>query len=147
MPEDHSGDYKGSSIKCLKQWPAVGAVGAGFKIACLIASIFKPRLSGEGEGIGLAVTVPMSTASIKRKLSALKRIQIYGRYTIGQTGLSVSAKENRPIARTELFLRKNNWIDFVVLCSRIYFVLYVTVSWMTAVICATWDSCVILHFY
>ncbi|KAK0145578.1 Zinc finger MYM-type protein 1 [Merluccius polli] len=74
----------------------------------------------------LAVTIPVSTASVERTFSALKRIKTYSRNTTGQTRLSALASMaierdlllelkrtdklyNRVI---ELFLRKERRMDF-----------------------------------
>lgn len=75
----------------------------------------------------LAVTIPMSTASVERTFSALKRIKTYARNTTGQARLSALASmaiekdflmelkrtdnlHNRVI---EIFLRKERRMDFV----------------------------------
>ncbi|KAK0148962.1 Zinc finger MYM-type protein 1 [Merluccius polli] len=74
----------------------------------------------------LAVTIPVSTASVERTFSALKRIKTYSRNTTGQTRLSALASMaierdlllelnrtdklyNRVI---QLFLRKERRMDF-----------------------------------
>lgn len=75
----------------------------------------------------LMVTIPVSTASVERSFSALKRIKPYSRNTTGQTRLSALApisiekelllqlkKENRLHEEViERFIRKEQRMDFV----------------------------------
>ncbi|CAK6980566.1 ZMYM1 protein%2C partial [Scomber scombrus] len=75
----------------------------------------------------LAVTIPVSTASVERTFSALKRIKTYARNTTGQARLSALAsmaiekdflmelkrKDNLHNKVIELFLRKERRMDFV----------------------------------
>ena len=74
----------------------------------------------------LAVTIPVSTASVERSFSALKRIKTYARNTTGQTRLSALASMSiekdllMELKRTdklynpviEVFLRKERRMDF-----------------------------------
>ncbi|XP_051918603.1 zinc finger MYM-type protein 1-like [Hippocampus zosterae] len=75
----------------------------------------------------LAVTIPVSAASVERSFSALKRIQTYARNTAGQKRLSALASMSiekdllMDLKRTdklynratEVFLRKERRIDFI----------------------------------
>ena len=75
----------------------------------------------------LAVTVPVSTASVERTFSVLKRIKTYARNMTGQARLSALAlmaiekdfllqlkqKDNLYDRVVELFLRRERRMDFV----------------------------------
>ena len=75
----------------------------------------------------LAVTIPVSNASVERSFSALKRIKTYARNMTGQTQLSALASMSiekdllLELKRTyklynqviDVFLRKERRIDFV----------------------------------
>ncbi len=76
----------------------------------------------------LAVTIPVSTASVEHSFSALKRLKTYARNTTGQTRLSALASMSiekdllMDLKRTdklynraiELFLRKERRMDFII---------------------------------
>ena len=75
----------------------------------------------------VAVTIPVSTASVERSFSALKRIKTYSRNTTGQARLSALAsmsierelllelklKDRLHDRVTDVFLRKERRMDFV----------------------------------